>query len=176
MTPKSIPLSVRVPEEDADFIAGLEIEGAVTPSDKLRAIIGQARKRVEGLTDYPSGLVVMEETLAPALRLLRTVEHDQKVRSELVRVIGEWLPEAMAFLLSEASRLAAEEDSRALLVSLEHGLAERVFSLFETVLRMGVTRQCPCYDGDAVAQRLGPILELTGLIASRLDKEQEVMK
>ena len=38
-----IPVSVRITQEDADFIAELKIEGANTPSEKIRELLKQAR-------------------------------------------------------------------------------------------------------------------------------------
>ena len=37
-----IPVSVRITQEDADFIAELKIEGANTPSEKIRELLKQA--------------------------------------------------------------------------------------------------------------------------------------
>ena len=39
----TVAMSVRVPQVDAEFIASLDLPGASTPSDKLRAIIAAAR-------------------------------------------------------------------------------------------------------------------------------------
>ena len=38
-----IPISVRITQEDADFIAELKIEGANTPSEKIRELLKLAR-------------------------------------------------------------------------------------------------------------------------------------
>ena len=42
---RSVPLSVRVAPEDADFISRVEIAGAETPSEKVRALLAEARRR-----------------------------------------------------------------------------------------------------------------------------------
>lgn len=190
MPAKTIPLSVRVTDEDAEFIAGLAIEGATTPSDKLRAIIAQARRRVEGAEDYTTCLGLIEDFLAPAQRQLKTREHDLRVHSELVQVLSEWLPEAVAFFMSNARREVGEPghgaadragngardrsgDGAAVvrrLQDFERGLADRVFALLETVLRMGVTRRCRGYDPDLVRDRLEPILELSRVIQTHNDR------
>jgi hypothetical protein len=49
---------------------------------------------------------------------------------------------------------------------LEQGLADRVFGLIESVLQMGITKRCPCYDTDTISQRVEPILELAQVIKS----------
>ena len=43
MSSKSTPLSFRVSDEDAEFLAGLQLPGAVTPSEKLRVLVTRAR-------------------------------------------------------------------------------------------------------------------------------------
>ncbi len=43
MSANRIPLSVRIDQEEADFIAQLSIEGASTPSEKIRELLKQAR-------------------------------------------------------------------------------------------------------------------------------------
>ena len=48
---KSVPLSVRVSPDDARFISQIDIAGAATPSDKVRALLADARKRREGFSD-----------------------------------------------------------------------------------------------------------------------------
>ena len=171
MSPKTIPMSVRVSDRDAEFIAALSIEGATTPSDKLRAIITQARRRTEGLEDYASCLGILEETVAPSTRRLRKAELEERRHSELVKAVGEWMPEAQAFLMSSLpAESAIDADS---LERLEAGLADRVFTLIENILRMGVTQKAPCYDPEAVAQRLGPVLELAALIARNRTETEE---
>ena len=44
MSANRIPLSVRIDQEEADFIAQLSIEGASTPSEKIRELLKQARR------------------------------------------------------------------------------------------------------------------------------------
>ena len=50
--PGKVPLSVRVSQDDAAFLAGLAVTGATSPSDKLRALIRDARLRHEGCSGY----------------------------------------------------------------------------------------------------------------------------
>ena len=47
-----IPVSVRITQEDADFIAELKIEGANTPSEKIRELLKQARLAHTQTRDY----------------------------------------------------------------------------------------------------------------------------
>ena len=52
MASKTVQISARISNEDAEFLSKLTINGAKTPSDKLRAIITQTRKRSIEIQDY----------------------------------------------------------------------------------------------------------------------------
>jgi len=176
--PKTIPMSVRVSVEDASFLAGLQIEGAVTPSEKMRALIARERRRQEGAWAYTTRLALLQEMVAPVLQRVLEAENDHQVHSELVRFMGEWLPEALAWMLTsegldegEGARDGRPDLERAELERLERGLLDRSFSLLETILRYGVTEQAPCYNLGAVSSRLGPALELAQVIHNRTGKE-----
>ena len=49
---KTVPISVRVSNEDAEFIATLQIDNAVTPSDKVRSLIKEAKQKKERVVSY----------------------------------------------------------------------------------------------------------------------------
>ncbi len=158
---KSVPLSVRVSPEDAAFIERMEVAGAATPSDKVRALLAEGRKRREGFTDYSSCLSMVQEMLAPTLQRLRAAEHRERVHSELVLELTQWMPEALAFLLTG---LDDQVRDRSELQGFEEGVAERLFRLIENVIRMNVTEQCRGYDPDVVAKRIAPVIELVRVI------------
>jgi len=169
--PKSVPLSVRVSPEDAEFIARIDIAGADTPSEKVRALLAEARHRRQGFSDYSSCLAMVSEMLAPTLQRLRAAEHQEKVHSELVMELLQWMPEVLAFLLTS---LEDGDQQRSDLESFEEGVAERLFRLIENVIRMNVTRRCRAYDPDVVAKRMGPVVELVDVIQrSARHKETE---
>ena len=52
MPGKTVPLSVRVTDADAEFLARLDIAGATTPSEKLRALLTAERTRGEGAGEF----------------------------------------------------------------------------------------------------------------------------
>ncbi len=166
---KSVPLSVRVSPEDADFIAGVEIDGAATPSEKVRALLAEARRREQGFSDYPSCMGMVQEMLSPMMQRLRTAELEESVHSELVLELVQWMPEAFSFLLTGLSA----EESREGLERFEEGVAERLFRLIENVIRMGVTEGCRGYDPAVVARRMGPVVELVEVIAAKRAREDE---
>ncbi len=161
---KSVPLSVRVSPDDAAFIARMKIDGAATPSDKVHSLLAEARKRQEGFSDYSSCLGMVQEMLAPTLQRLRAAEHRERVHSELVLELTQWMPEALSFLLTG---LDDTDQDRSDLEAFEEGVAERLFRLIENVIRMNVTRECRGYDPSVVARRMGPVVELVKVIQGK---------
>jgi hypothetical protein len=160
---RTLPISARIPAEDAEFLAELKMEGAITPSDKLRAIIAQARQRAQGQQEFAASLQWMREVLAPAVHRIRDAEHRHGLHSELVTAVCEWLPQACALVLAHRAAGAQEQQQ---LLNLEKALADRTFQLLEALLRLGVTEQAPCYDKSIVSARLGPVLDLAQVILS----------
>ena len=173
---KTIPISARVSHEDAEFISQLQINGATTPSDKLRAIIAEARRQRSRSKDYRGCFQMIQELLMPVIETIRQVELDNHEHSELITRSIEWLPDALAYIVSSAPQ-TSDDNSAEKIHRLEQGLADRVFGLIESVLQMGVTKRCPCYDTDTIAQRVEPILELAQVIQSTsIRKEKEGAK
>jgi hypothetical protein len=164
VSPRSVPLSVRVSPEDADFIAGVDIAGAETPSEKIRALLSDARKRQQGFSDYSSCLGMVQEMLAPTLQRLRAAEHRERVHSELVLELLQWMPEALAFLLTDLVDGSGDRES---LQAFEEGVAERLFRLIENVVRMNVTVECRGYDPAVVSSRMAPVFELMDVIRAK---------
>ncbi|MFT6332351.1 MAG: Arc/MetJ-type ribon-helix-helix transcriptional regulator [Lentimonas sp.] len=160
---QSIPFSVRLPQEYAEFIANLEIKGAKTPSDKIRAIIKKAHEEEKENRDYKNVLRKIQKTFIPALDHLHKEELKKGERSELVRIISQWLSETYAFFISTL----LENKESVNLNNLEKGMADRIFILFEQIMRMGVTTQSPCYNKAIIKEHLAPVLELAGIIVNQ---------
>jgi len=157
MSMKSIPISVRLTEDDAAFLAGLTVPGANTPSDKLRSIISETRRRMDGVEDFSDCAELFRDMFAPTIRKVREANKQLNVRSELLDRLAEWLPEMAAYFMTTLP--SGKIDKKALL-ELESGAADRIAALLEGFLRMGVTSQAPCYDDKLLAPRLPIILEL----------------
>lgn len=171
-TSKTIPLSVRVSEEDAEFIATLQIVGAKTPSEKLRTIIAEARRRAQGRYEYSNCLALVREMVAPILTQVREIEHATQTHSEMLAQAGEWIPDMMAFLMTTLDRRTEKNDEGSL-NDLEKGVADRVFTLIENVLRLGVTSQSRCYDPNLISDRLDTVVDLVSLISHRQQMEEK---
>lgn len=108
--------------------------------------------------------------MGPVALALRRAETNAGKHSELLVHLAYWLPEIVAFFQAYTPTNGGEgaEVSESL-DFLEAGVADRVVSLMEAVLRMGVTPHNPCYDTDLIGKRLGIVLELCNLIASEKD-------
>lgn len=163
-TGKAVTISARIAQEDAEFLAGYKVPGAVTPSDKLRAILAEARAHQQRKKDFRGSIDLFQEMLAPVTAQIREQELQNNIHSELVIRMLEWLPDTMAYVLASETRLNDNSDKQ-VLGEIETALADRVFRLFESVMQMGVTRRCPCYDSNAVASRMEPILDIARLIS-----------
>ena len=166
MPDKSVPLSARISVDDAEFLARLRIEGATTPSEKIRGLLADARRRADASSSYGSALTLVQDSLAPATRALRESEHAEGMHSEFALTVAEWLPDAIAFYVSSIPTLG-DEDRRAALEELEKGLADRVFRLLEQTLRLGITPELPGYSSSLVSDRLDRVLSLLDVIRSR---------
>lgn len=85
------------------------------------------------------------------------------MHSELALGTAEWLPEMIAFVVSTLLT-HSEEDHAELLRRVEAGMADRIFRLLETTLRLGVTPESPTYSPTLVSDRLDRLLSLVEVI------------
>ena len=166
---KTIPMSVRLSQEDAEFLSQLEIEGAATPSDRLRAIIGEARLRRSRPVDYLGCYQMLREQLAPVSELVRQAELENNNHSEVLARSLEWLPDFFAFLVSAVHSGGASPGEKEL-TAAEQGVADRVFRLMESFTQMAVTERCPCYMPALIRERIKPLLDLTTVITNNMEK------
>ncbi|NKB60099.1 MAG: hypothetical protein GKS00_27625 [Alphaproteobacteria bacterium] len=168
MPGKSVSLSVRLSPEEAAFLATYKSEGATTLSEKLRAIISEARQRRAGSESYAECLGFTEELLAPSMHRLREAESAEGMHSELLLNFVHWLPDIVATSMVNVPE-AADADAAERLEKLEAAIAKRIFVLIEQVLRLGVTGESPCYDPAIIAQRMPAIIKLNDIIKHSCD-------
>ena len=160
-------LSVRVPSEDIQWLSSFEIAGAVTPSDKLRGLLSQARRQQQDTMDYTACVAWLRDLLSPFVVAIREVEHRYRLHSDAVNAVIEWIPQIAATLLSE-KRFGEDAPKQA--AALEDILVQRCFQLTTTLLRLGVTPRAECYDPSAIERHLGRVIELAELIST--DRKQ----
>jgi len=163
-------LSARIPSEDMEWLAGLDIQGAVSPSDKLRALIGQMRRQYEGTLDYQGSLSWLRDLVAPFVTAIRALEHQNRMHSEALTLVAEALPQIMATLLSERG-LATDAKRRA--IEVEEIVVQRCFQLLTSIMRLAVTREAACYNPAVIDTHVGSVLEIAEIVAQTRKLREE---
>jgi hypothetical protein len=145
-------VTLRVDEDDLDFLAQLDLPGATSLSEKIRALLGEARLRHAGLADPAAAWDYSRKLYGTPERTLRIAELACQQRSELVARGLAALPELTAFLLSQ-SETAPREDAGAFLRRVEAGLADRLFALSESMSLLTHAGFPGCLDPEGLAAR-----------------------
>ncbi|MDR2507856.1 MAG: hypothetical protein LBD67_07680 [Candidatus Accumulibacter sp.] len=176
-------VGVRFPLSDIEWLASLSMKDALTPSDKIRAIVAEARRRNEGLGDYEAALSWLRDLLAPAISAIKGREFRSEnpgMHSELVALAAEWLPQTLALLLAqgapergqgEGQEKQERQDNAEMLMAFEVQLARRAFQFCESLLRLGVGRSAPCYDSEIIRSGLPRIIELAEVVSFSRNRE-----
>ncbi|MEM9123093.1 MAG: hypothetical protein AAGB03_07195 [Pseudomonadota bacterium] len=168
---KTSTLSVRVDDDDAAFLASLELSDARTPSEKLRALLRAERQRRAKADNRVEAGEMFADMLKPARRRVRSAETDHGMRSEFVAKLFDRLPEVMAaaFVGPPQSSKAQVKD----LAKFESQILDEMFLWIQEILEMGLTRKSRCYDPAAVEQRLEPVVEIVTLIIMAQERREE---
>ena len=130
-----IPISVRITQEDADFIAELKIEGANTPSEKIRELLKLARLAHTQTRDYGSALMAQEQFFQAAKHEILHAEKQAGVHSHIVARLFEQLPDLGATLAADLPEEADLDD----LKKYERELMWRIVRLTDSILQLAVT-------------------------------------
>src|SRR5262245_12343097 len=162
-------LSARIPSEDAEWLMGLDIQGAVSPSDKLRSLITQMRRQQEGTLDYERSLSWLRDLVTPFVTSIRTLEHHNRMHSEVLTLAAEWLPQIMATLLSER---ALSKDTKKRAVDVEEIVVQRCLQLLVSILRLAVTPGAGSYSPTVIDKHVPNVLEIADIV-SRARKTRE---
>ncbi len=162
-------ISIRVPDEDFQWLLSLQDAGGKTPSEKLRALLAGSRQQAAGMADPDLCAAWMRALIQPFLDTLNALERRQKIHSDLVGAVADCVPQLMTTLIS--SRIApdnAEQDAR----EVEALLAQQCFRLLTTLLRAAVTTVPATYDKHVLERYLPDIIEIASIISTRKGKEQ----
>ncbi len=169
---KSIPISVRISQDEAETLARLSIPGATTPSEKLRSLIAEAHRREQRPADYAESIYQTQQWLAPLLESIQSAESTIEQHSDIVALLQEWLPDFLAQIrlvgIGDKAGLSREE-----LLSLERGIADRTFRLIERVLQLALISRCRCYDPDLLIKRMDHIGQLAAIITQQQKSNKE---
>jgi len=163
-------LSARIPSEDMEWLVGLDVQGAVSPSDKLRALIGQVRRQYDGTLDYQRSLGWLRDLVAPFVSATRAFEHRERMHSEVLTLVAEALPQIMATLLSERT-LADDAKQRA--IEVEEIVVQRSFQLLASLLRLAVTRDAACYNPRVIDTHVRNVLEIAEIVTQTRKVREE---
>lgn len=155
-----IPVSVRISQEEADFIATLQIDGANTPSEKIRELLRQARLAHEQHQDYSHALDAMERFLHTARHRILHAEKELGIHSTVLARLFELLPDLMATTAADIG----EAPDAAALKAYEREMMWRIVRLTDAVLQLAVTGKGVAYD-DRIMQQLDNTLKLAVLVA-----------
>ena len=154
MSTKMQTLSVRISSEDFEWLSALEISGASTPSDKLRALIAPGAQAAPGHDGSRDLRCLAARSPGPVRGAVREVENRHRMHSDAINAVIEWVPQIMATLLSER-RFGKDRAAQA--TDIEAALVQRCFQLFSTLMRLGVTPAAECYDPQAIEKHLPKI-------------------
>ncbi len=154
-------LSARLPMEDVEWLASIEIPGATTASDKLRALVARSRQIQESTADFQTSLIWARELVAPLVAEIGAFEHREGVHSEALHLVAEAVPQLMALLLS-GRNLANNPKQNA--TQLEERLIARSMQLATALLRLSVTPNSPCYDPAGLDRQVLPMIELSRIV------------
>lgn len=159
-------VSVRIPDEDLEWLMALDIAGARNPSDRIRSLIAANRRQREGTTDYVACVAMLRDFLRPFLDVLRAAERREKIHSEVVATVADSLPEIMAEMI--AFRPVPDDDTAAdALAHIEADLTARTMRALIRILRLSITQAVPAYAPAVLDSHVAEIIEIANLISGR---------
>ncbi len=153
-----MPLSVRVSDEDAVFLANLEIGDAVTPSEKLRALLQGARRQQAGMHDAAEGGLILRDMAMPAWRAVRRIEAQAGRKSDLILKLYERVPDLMARLIAGPG-----DDEPERLAVFEADLLEQICLLLKDFISLGLTSPVHVHSATNFDAEMKPVMDLVEL-------------
>lgn len=166
-------LSIRIPDDDFQWLLSIDAPGARTPSEKLRQLVTKAREQDADMSDVRRCTTWMREFTQPLLDAVVNAERTHKLHSDLLANACEHIPNIMASLISAQTTLSGSGSEQPLgaLQETEAILMQQCFRFFNSLLRIGITTNPSLYDGKLLDQYLDEILEITAIISTRKAKE-----
>lgn len=166
---KKVQIGARINAEDAEFLNLLKINGATTPSDKLRAIIEEARLRREYARDYTGSFRMIQEQIQPLVERIKKNEFDMGIHSALLTRIFEWMPDFYAYCLCS---LPEDLESKEQLTTYEKGAVERVARLVESLLHQELSTKETSYTPDVLIDHISDLSAIINLIELSSQKKE----
>ena len=153
-------ISTRLSDEDTRFLHAAKINGARTPSEKLRKMVTQARQRAEGVDSHSEARELVAQMIEPTLRMIQTHELKTGTHSEALQCAMSVLPEAVAYLIGTQRTKPDDIDS---MREIEARTVERIMRLCTQIVRLAITRQAACYDPSVIRNQLAALREVWAL-------------
>lgn len=138
MSSKTVPFSARISIEDAEFISTLEYDGAHTPSDKLRALLAETRRRHASYPDYGQNLAQMQEWLGHIKRQLLIRQQQLNQQAEPVLRLLDALPDLLATLQTMAARCPQMNVRE--MHQTQQNVLQKIYRLNELILPLAITQ------------------------------------
>lgn len=153
-------LSGRIPADLYAWFAALQVDGAITSSDKLRILLAQLKRQHEGTMDYVHALSWMRDLGARLRQDIAAIEHETGNHSEVLNSLLEHMTVMFATIVS------AHPQNQGDAVTLEEQLVKRTAAMSETLMRQALTPYAATYDPEVVRRHSGNLVELARLIPS----------
>ncbi|WP_261843090.1 hypothetical protein [Aliamphritea ceti] len=148
MSGKSHTVSVRLSQEDYDFLASSNWQNASTLSEKVRELIIQARLHDTISNTHVALHNSYTEYLQALLQQVQSLEQNENIHSEVLQTLLLTLPQLTAALPQDTSLSATH------LKNTETDLTELIFRCFSNLLRLAITEKGPSYDPDITVRHL----------------------
>lgn len=167
-------ITIRLDEDDLTYLSSVELPGAANLSEKIRALLADARAQREGMHDAALAYDFTRRLFAGPERGVRGAELQAQMRSELVARLLAWLPDATAIALSAADLASSGNRERAeRLKALERQFGERAIGLLDWLLQMSLAGFPGCYEPEALARRAQPAIRTAARHAYHPSPQEE---
>lgn len=163
MSGKTVSLSVRVNDEDAEFLARLKIGDATTPSEKMRALLASERRLRAGPRDAGEASEMLEDLMRPAKRRWRQDEDAAGLHSEVLQRVYDRLPELAALALAGPEAPGDAGDAEAALADFEGRVLDQTFALVEDLMQIVLLREPRALNREMLKSRVSTVIELAEL-------------
>ena len=148
MSGKSHTVSVRLSQEDYDFLATSDWQNANTLSEKVRELIIQARLHDSVSSTHTALQNSYTEYLQELLQHIQNLEQNENIHSEVLQTILLTLPQ-LSLALPQSTELTGAD-----LKNTETDLTELIFRCFSNLLRLAITEKGPSYDPGITVRHL----------------------
>lgn len=159
-------LSIRIPDEDFQWLLAQPDSSARTPSEKLRALLQRVREQQAGQQDPELCAQWMRQLVQAFGDDMASIERNRQQHSDLLAAVIEHVPGIMALLV--AGRPAQDDNAAA---SCEALIALRCFRFISALLKGGITSTPVTYGDGVYEKHLPDIIELAQIISTRKGKE-----